>query len=532
LAIDWSFPANGAAVRLRIPRVFVWLIWLSLLVLVTIVLVAVRGRLDQAHVALIYLLLVLGASASGGRSLGFFLSFACSLLIDYYLQTPYDTLAVGKPLDWFVLVAFLITASVAAQLLGRANAQAEAAQRRAAEIDRLAALGAETLKEGRAEDALTAIARVLGDTLRTPLCAIYACDPGRGTDLRRVGIAGAAPAIEPAAEELVLWVGTQRHPAALRSDGSSARGPAAVEEVTRASAAPIVALILPLLVHERLVGALLLANRHGLRLDRGERRVLEALAYYAALGVERMRLAAEAEHAEVLREADRMKDALLASVSHDLRTPLTAIKALASDIAIDGDERAGVIVEQANRLNQLVADLLDLSRLSAGGVQLQDEVNAAEDLVGAAIQQLAPTLAGRELKTSISWSDPMVLGRFDFVHSLRILVNLVENALKYSPREQPVEIGVAQRGEMLEIAVSDRGPGVPAAERQRIFQPFYRPAGVSPDAGGSGLGLAIARGLAEAQGGCVVYEDRPGGGAIFTLRLPAAAVQLEGELSA
>jgi two-component system sensor histidine kinase KdpD len=499
-------------------RSLIWCLWLVILVSVTVVLVAFRGRLDQAHTALIYLLVVLGGSASGGRSLGFFLSFSCSLLIDYFLQTPYNTLTVEKAPDWFVLLAFLATATVAAQLLGRANAQAEAAQRRATEIDRLAALGAETLNEGRAEEALTAIARVIGDTLSIPSCGIFAVGDGAGP--RLVGAAGAPASL--VVDELVRWVGAESLPASQNSAHDTVRGSSAVVEASRVAGPSTLRLLLPLLVHERPVGVLLLVDERGLRLDAERRRVLEALAYYAALGVERMRLSQQVEHAEALRETDRLKDALLASVSHDLRTPLTAIKALASEIAVGGDERASIIVEQADRLNHLVADLLDLSRLNAGSVPLRPELNAAEDLVGAAMQQLAPSLADREVKTEIAWSEPLVLGRFDFVHSLRILVNLMENALKYSPAHSEVEVSVRRDGDMLAIAVADRGTGVPLSERERIFQPFYRPRGLSPDTSGAGLGLAIARGLADAQGGSLRYSERPEGGSVFTLRLPAA----------
>jgi two-component system sensor histidine kinase KdpD len=269
----------------------------------------------------------------------------------------------------------------------------------------------------------------------------------------------------------------------------------------------------------------MLALRHSapIALDAGARRFLSALAYYAALGIERVRLVAEAERAEALREADRLKDALLASVSHDLRTPLTTIKALAHDIAGDGDERAATIEQQADRLNRMVADLLDLSRLNAGELPVRAELNAAEDVVGAAIQQVSAAFAGRELRTSIAWSEPVLVGRFDFVHALRILVNLLENAHKYSPRTQPVDILLERSGSMIAISVADRGPGIPVAERERIFEPFYRPARSTPDAGSAGLGLSIALRLAMAQGGTLTYEDRVGGGSVFTLGLPAVA---------
>jgi two-component system sensor histidine kinase KdpD len=539
----------------RLSRTTAWVLWIAVLVLVTVLLVAVRGRLDQAQNILIYLLVVLGGSASGGRALGLFLSAACFLLIDYYLQTPYDTLAVQKPLDWFVLLAFFTTATVAAQLLGHANAQAEAARRRAVEIDRLAALGAETLSAGRAETALEAILRVIGDALGGAHCAIYAVEEGRVQPIALAAVpdgaaddpppgasAGVSPGVPSGVPSgvsrsgppnpLVAWVAASGNPAAERADGSEVRGPAVLASAERDG--PIGSarvLVLPLRVRDRTVGVLQLAAADEIALDAEQGRFLLAIAYYAALGVERLRLVAEAEHAQALREADRLKDALLASVSHDLRTPLTTIKALAGDIATGGDDRAAVIEQQADRLNHMVADLLDLSRLNAGGMPITAELNAAEDLVGAALQQVAGALDGRELRTEIEWTAPMAVGRFDFVHSLRILVNLIENALKYAPRTQPIEVAVQREGDQLAISVADRGPGVPASECQRIFEPFYRPAGASPDAGSAGLGLAIARRLATAQGGTLVYADRPGGGSIFTLRLPAAQIGEEAELA-
>jgi two-component system sensor histidine kinase KdpD len=551
------------------------------LAVVTVALVSVRGQIDQAHTTLIFLLVVLGGSAGGGRALGFTLACACFLLIDYYLQTPYDTLTVDKPLDWLVLVAFLVAATVATQLLGRANNEAEAARLRAGEIDRLAALGAETLSVGQAGDTLAALASVIRDTIGSAACQIYVADrlgpaaggvpagnfhlaaqavggaqraalagrggaeletasevgghggvdDGAGGGGERVGSGGGevgAASTPPDVAELVAWVAERRRVAIERLDGTPVRTSAAAG----ASAAldselpPARALLLPLVVHERCVGVLRLAGSGGLRLDPQRRRFLDALSYYAALGVERVHLVAEAERAAALREANRLKDALLASVSHDLRTPLTTIKALAHDIASGGDERAAVIEQQSDRLNQMVADLLDLSRLNAGSVLLRPEINAAEDLVGAAIQQVGGALGAREVRTDLALQEPMPVGCFDFVHSLRILVNLLENASKYTPPGSPIQISMGADNEMISIAVADRGAGVPAAERERIFEPFYRPAGASPDSarqGGAGLGLAIARRLALAQGGTLTYDDRSGGGSVFTLRLPAAS---------
>ena len=458
----------------------------------TYVMVGVQGEITEAHVALVYLLVILGGSSGGGRALGFTLAALAFVSIDFYFQPPYGRFEISKRPDWLVLIAFMAAAMVATQLLARANEKAREASRRAEEIDRLAALGAETLSTGSASQALTAIATVVRDTIGTDTCEIWV----REDDMRE-------PELAARAGTGVVSGPPPAHSGAQHPDPRT--------------------IVVPLEVHARSIGMLALRHREPIALDAGARRFLSALAYYAALGLERVQLVAEAERAEALREADRLKDALLASVSHDLRTPLTTIKALAHDIAGDGDDRAATIEQQADRLNRMVADLLDLSRLNAGELPVRAELNAAEDLVGAAIQQVSGAFAGRELRTSIAWSEPVLVGRFDFVHALRIVVNLLENAHKYSPRTQPVDIELSRAGNMIEISVADRGPGVPAAERERIFEPFYRPERSTPDAGSAGLGLSIALRLAMAQGGTLTYQDREGGGSVFTLGLPAVA---------
>jgi two-component system sensor histidine kinase KdpD len=280
----------------------------------------------------------------------------------------------------------------------------------------------------------------------------------------------------------------------------------------------------PLEAHARSVGMLALRHSEPIALDAGARRFLSALAYYAALGLERVRLVAEAERAEALRVADRLKDALLASVSHDLRTPLTTIKALAHDLRMEGDDRAATIEEEADRLNRFVADLLDLSRLNGGAFTVRPEINAVEDLVGAALQRASGMLGEHGLKVALDTREPLLLGRFDFVHSLRIVVNLIENAVKYSPAGSVIELSAERQGDVVRIAVADRGMGVPAGEEERIFEPFYRGVRIADGGTGEGLGLSIARRMAEAQGGTVRHEPREGGGSVFVLRLPAADV--------
>jgi K+-sensing histidine kinase KdpD len=357
-------------------RLALWVGWLVILSVATYFMIRARTQIEQVHVVLVYLLIVLGASVTGGRPLGFTLAALAFGAIDYWFQLPYNEIAVAKPLDWLVLIAFLLTAVVTTQLLVRARARAAEARARAAEV---------------------------------------------------------------------------------------------------------------------------------------------------------ARLAREVEHAAALRESARFKDSLLASVSHDFRTPLTTVKALAEELAHPSDPDvpasvapvAAMIVEQADRLMHLVDNLLDLSRIRGGVLPVNAELNTAEDLVGAAIRHAQGVLSGHPIEHNIDWETPALTGYFDFTHALRALSNLLANAAKYSPPGSPITIEVRREERWLVLGVGDLGGGVAAAERERIFEAFYRPAGTPPDAGGAGLGLAIARQLATAQGGTVRYHPRLGGGSMFELELPA-----------
>jgi two-component system, OmpR family, sensor histidine kinase KdpD len=247
------------------------------------------------------------------------------------------------------------------------------------------------------------------------------------------------------------------------------------------------------------------------------------VAFLAASAVA-TRLFEGARNQAVLRESVRARDAVIASLSHDLRTPLTTIKAIAHDIAAEGDDRALTIEEESDRLHALVADVLDLSRLSSGAAHLSIEPNEAEDLLGAALQRVSGASNGRHIRVELDDRHPLLFGRFDFAQTLRVLVNLLDNALKYSEPTAVVDLAVKRDGAWLVFTVSDHGKGVPPGDRDRIFEPFYRPAGIPPDVPGAGLGLSIARVLAEAQAGSISYSEREGGGSVFTLRVPAIDV--------
>lgn len=334
-------------------RLTLWLLAGVALALVSIGLLALRPHLEEAHVALAFLLVVLGASAWGGRALGISTAVGAFLIFNWFFIPPYNTLRLHNPFDWLVLVVFLITSVVAAQLLYRARAER-----------------------------------------------------------------------------------------------------AAVEE------------------------------------------------------------------AEALRQADKMKDALVAALSHDLRTPLTTIKGLAHELLSMGDERTLIIEEQADRLNRIVNDLLDAARLDEGNFSLDIQLNAADDLLGAVVQHVASRPDRRRLHVSLDNPSMLSFGHFDFVHSLRILANLVDNSLKYSPIDKPVEVRAGVEQGWLVFRVEDRGQGIPSAEQERVFTPFYRSSRNGGD-GSAGLGLSISRSLAEAQRGTLTCVERSQGGMTFELRLPA-----------
>ena len=511
------------APRARMPGL---LTWGGLLLLATVVLVHARDSIDLAYAVLTMILIVLGGSAAGGRLLGFTLALASFVLIDYYFQQPYDLFSVNKPHDAVVLLAFLAAAGVATDLLTRARQEAEAARQRASEVESLSHLGATTLRHAHPDVALDALAELVRETIGAGACSIFRWD---GT--AEPTVASRSVAVEASAMNAQLEQRAARQAAAgsvsvtMTTDGREEAHDAARFAESATPSLSTIVLALPLRADERTIGALVVRGAPVLMLDAARRRFLAALSYYAALGLERARLFHEAAHAETLREANRAKDQILASVSHDLRTPLTTIKVLAQGAEARGDPSAPAIVEQADRLARMVRDLLDLSRLRAGSSSVTPELNTAEDLIGAALRQAQGILDGRTLTPHIDLESPVLVGTFDFVHTLRILGNLIENAIRHSPPGGDVALCVKRDGAELVFVVADRGRGVTPSEEARIFDAFYRPAGASPDAGHAGLGLSIARTLAELQGGTLTYSIRVGGGSEFTLRLPAADVE-------
>jgi two-component system sensor histidine kinase KdpD len=250
--------------------------------------------------------------------------------------------------------------------------------------------------------------------------------------------------------------------------------------------------------------------------------LLEAIASQVALALERTQLATEAAGARLAAETEGMRSALLSSVSHDLKTPLAAIQGAATslrdDLTLAADVRrelAATIAEESERLNRLVTNLLDMTRLESGAVGLRRGWHSIEELVGAALGRIEPALRGRVVAVDVPADLPLVA--LDDVLVEQALFNLLDNAVRYSPAGSPIDVAARATTDALRVTIADRGPGIAAGAEERVFEKFAR---VSDDRSGSGLGLAIVRGIALAHGGSARAEARPGGGSVFTLELP------------
>ena len=268
-------------------------------------------------------------------------------------------------------------------------------------------------------------------------------------------------------------------------------------------------------------GCILSSNRQPISPD--QLHLLETFTNQTALAIERARLSEETERSQLQIETERMRNTLLSSVSHDLRTPLAAITGAASgilqhkeDLDAHNRELAQIAYEEAERLNRLVGNLLDMTRLEGGGVRVEKEWQPLEEVVGTALMRLGAMLDDHPLTTHLP--DDLPLVPIDSVLIEQVLVNLLENAVKYTPSGTPIDLSAWAEDREVVVEVADRGPGLPPGEEERIFDKFYR---VRPSiAGGAGLGLAICRAVIAAHGGRLWATNRPEGGASFRFTLP------------
>jgi two-component system sensor histidine kinase KdpD len=285
------------------------------------------------------------------------------------------------------------------------------------------------------------------------------------------------------------------------------------------------ALYLPLVASRRALGVIGVRPADPLFFDTPEHlHQMETFVSQTALALERAMLAEEAQQAQVRAETERLRNSLLSSVSHDLRTPLAVITGatstlLSSEDRLDAPTRRELLEtvhEEADRLNRLVQNLLEMTRLESGALRLRTAWHSLEEVVGAALGRLGKRLRDRRVVTRVPGDLPLVL--MDDVLIEQVLINLIDNAVTHTPATSPIEIGARAGAGMVTVEVADGGPGLAPGEERRIFDKFYR--GSTGGERGAGLGLAICDGIVRAHGGTIWAENRPGGGAVFRFSLP------------
>jgi two-component system, OmpR family, sensor histidine kinase KdpD len=421
--------------------------------IVTAVIYGLERWVPVLSLGVLYLFAVLPIAVVWGLRYSVAVSVASMLAFNFFFLEPVHTLTLADSRNWFALLVFVVTSIVVSELAARSR-------RRAREASLLTEIATSLLEHGTVGSELDRISEETARALQVEHARItLGPDPGQGYALTAGG----------------------RQVGSIRLEGRQSGNTSA------------------------------------------RRRLLPALASLLGVAIDRERLAREALEAEALRRSDAMKTAVLRAVSHDLRTPLMAILTSASalsrhDLELgedDRDELLATISGEAARLDRLVGNLLDLSRLQAGAARPETAPWAVDDLVVQALSDIG-TDAGR-VEVTLPDDSPMV--GVDAQQIERALANLIENALGYSPAAEPVRVQVSTLGGDALVRVVDHGPGVSPDELERIFEPFHRGRGVG-SVPGAGLGLAIARGFAEANGGRVWVESRAGQGAAFVIALP------------
>ncbi|MGH2463114.1 MAG: sensor histidine kinase [Candidatus Limnocylindria bacterium] len=487
------------------------------------------GQSSLGNASMLYLVVVLLSAALLGRGPAVLASFAAFLASNYFLVEPRFTLRVDDPDEWIALLLFLLAAVITSQVAASQRQRTQEAEDHARQARLLYDL-AVLMADPNLAKALGAVAERIRHELGVAAVRIEVTN----RDHRSLGSAGVG---EPAA--LVALKGAGAGSAEVLGSGQLPSGEEAGRpgKWIRVSAPhppgePVPewrVLRAPIRSPDGVVGEVALAARLGTELDEAATRLLGALTAQLWLAIERARLREEATAAEVLRRTDEAKSVLLDAVSHDLRTPLASIMASAgslrqADVDWSAAERrsfAETIEEEAERLNRIVGNLLNLSRIQAGMLVPDRSWYEPALLVQETLDRLRPVTARHRVKVVLPTDElPPVL--LDYSEMDQVLTNLIENAVKYSPAESEIVVSARLADSQLEVTVDDAGPGVAAAALPHLFEPFYR-AGEAQRGGGSGLGLAVARGLVEAHGGRIGAENRPEGGARFWFAIPSPA---------
>jgi len=446
-----------------------------------------RLHLNHTTVALMFLLAVLLASAYWGLRYAVVMAFVATAAFNFFFLPPVGTFTIADPQNWVALFAFLVSALVASNLAERARREAERAKSRRRDVERLYGLSQRLLASENVLELLSALPHYVQETFGADSVAVMAAD--HPTVHRS--------SLDAPFEESVL-----------RS--TLLRG----EPITQAGVSYV-----PLRLGMRTVGALAVT---GYELSR---ETLDALGSLAGLAIERARALEALSKNRAEQEHERLRSALLDSVTHEFRTPLTSIKAsvttLLSGSNLDDQGRRElltVIDEETDRLNRLVGEASEMAQLDAGMFKLDLQAHAIEDALEPALQDAKSSLDNHPVEVIVAPHLPKA--RMDVQRIREVMMHLLENAGKYSGPGVPIKVTAESKGDQLVVSVADRGPGIDSFEQSLIFEKFYRGRNQRYSAPGTGMGLAIAKVIVEAHGGTIGVVSQSGSGSVFSFTLP------------
>jgi two-component system, OmpR family, sensor histidine kinase KdpD len=447
---------------------------------------------NQTTVALTLLLAILAVSAVWGTVVSIFMSVLAMLVFNYEFLPPIGTLTIADPQNWVALGAFLFTSVMGSQLAARVRKEADEAHHRRREIERLYQFSQKLLGEGNVIQLMNAIPNYIVDSFETGAAELFLPQKGK---FYRSGF-GAAHLDEERMKSTFLR-----------------------DEVTILPDQSIY--FMPVRLGVRAIGSL------GISGARLSRQTLDAIGSLVAIAIERARAVEQLGETEAERQGERLKSALLDSITHDFRTPLTSMKAavtsLLSSQKADGSqarELLSIIDEECDRLNHLVEEAAEMARLEAGEVELHFGPVSIEEIIQLALTHMKSSLAGRPIEVRVSPNLPPVVA--DAERARDILVNLIDNANLYSPKEQPIVISAELSGDSVTTSVADRGPGIDDFEQGMIFDKFYRGKDQRYLVRGTGMGLPIAKAIVTAHKGTIGVTSQLGHGSVFSFTLPVA----------
>ncbi len=448
-------------------------------------------EVNETTVALTFLLAILAVSALWGLAVAVVMSLVAVVTFNFYFIPPVGSFAVADPKNWVALAAFLVTAILGSQLSSRARKEAEVADRRRREIERLYTFSQKLLGEGNVIQLMNAVPNHIVDTFEVGAAAIFLPEKQK---FYRSGLGA-------------LQIDEDRLRDAFSRDEPS------ISAHSGTCFAPVRLGVRPI-------------GSFGISGVAPSRQTLEALGTLIGIAIERARNVELLGKAEADRQGERLKSALLDSITHDFRTPLTSIKASITTLLSNGAagtasqrELLVVINEECDRLNHLVEEAAEMARLEAGEVELKLEPVTVREIVEAALAHSRNALGARQVIVDVPGTLPPV--RADRERVREVLGHLVDNAHHYSPVDRPIRITAEAVGGNVVISVADQGAGIEEIEQGIIFDKFYRGKDQRYLVQGTGMGLPIAKALVEAHGGTISVTSQIGHGSVFTFTLPA-----------